>query len=155
MRKAAAVFLVIALFGWLTYQATGSRFSGEATRPSDIPVVGSHLNELVFVSPASYRGYEHPHGGGTLTITGIATHESVVSFCDDAAVSLSQSGTNIVARDDILRYLESREIKLPDSSSNGPSDVLFGSGGRFRKLYGVYNATTERFVMSLQFDGSK
>ncbi|WP_146416599.1 hypothetical protein [Crateriforma conspicua] len=113
------------------------------------------MSELVFVDPANFRGYEHPHGGGTFTITGAATHASVVAFCDSAKVSLSQNGTEIADRDRILAYLENREIKLPNASLDESSDVLFGYGGRFRKLYGVYNASTQRFAISLQFNGSK
>jgi len=155
MRKAATVVFVIGLFAWLAYHATGSRFRGEATTPSDIPVVGENLSELVFIEPANFRGYEHPHGGGTFTVTGTATQDSIVRFCDSAEVSLSQDGTDIADRDDILAYLKDREIRLPDSTSDHSLDVLFAYGGRFRKLYGVYDAATNRFVISLQFYGSK
>ena len=109
----------------------------------------------MFIDPANFRGYGHPHGGGTFAITGTATYDSVVRFCNSAEVSLSQNGTEIADRDDILAYLENREITLPGSSSDRPPDVLFGYGGRFPKLYGVYDAATNRFVISLQFYGSK
>ncbi|PAY19184.1 hypothetical protein CKO51_12560 [Rhodopirellula sp. SM50] len=155
MRKAAIIVSVIALLAWLVYQATGSRYSGDATTPSDIPIIGANLSELVFVEPAKFRGYEHPHGGGTFTITGTATPDSVVAFCDSAEVSRSENGTNIADREDILAYLENREIKLPESVLDESPDVLFGYGGRFPKLYGVYSASTERFVISLQFHGTK
>ncbi|MCD0462043.1 hypothetical protein [Roseiconus lacunae] len=155
MRKAVIIVSVVGLLAWLAYQATGSRFSGDATTPNDIPIVGADLSELVFLEPASFRGHEHPHGGGTFTITGTATSESVLAFCSDAAVSMSKNGTNIADRNDILEYLEDREIALPGSTSDQSPQVLFGYGGRFPKLYGVYNASTERFAISLQFHGTK
>ncbi|QDV41119.1 hypothetical protein Enr13x_09570 [Stieleria neptunia] len=155
MRKAATVIFVIALLAWLAYHATGSRFGGDATTPSDIPIVGENLSELEFIEPANFRGYEHPHGGGTFTITGTATQDSIVRFCDSAEVSLSQDGTEIAERDDILAYLKDREVKLPEFTPDHSPEVLFGYGGRFPKLYGVYDAATNRFVISLQFYGSK
>ncbi|WP_442511752.1 hypothetical protein SH528x_003465 [Novipirellula sp. SH528] len=155
MRKSATVVFVIALLAWLAYHATGSRYGGDATTPNDIPIVGESLSELVFIEPANFHGYEHPHGGGTFVITGTATHDSVVRFCDSAEISLSQNGAKIADRKDILAYLENREIKLPDSSPDQPPDVMFGYGTRFPKLYGVYNADTNHFVISLQFHGSK
>lgn len=155
MRVAAAVAFIFALLAWLAYQATGSRFGGEATTPSDIPIVGNNLSELVFIEPANFRGFEHPHGGGTITVTGTATQDSIVRFCDSAKVSMSKDGTEIADRGDILAHLKDLKIKLPDSTSDHSPDVLFGYGGRFPRLYGVYDATTTRFVMSLQFHGSK
>ena len=155
MRKAAIIVSVIAFLAWLAYQATGSRFSGDATTPNDIPIVGPDLSELVFLEPAGFRGYEHPHGGGTFTITGTATFESVVAFCSDAGVSVSKNGTNIADRDDVLEYLKDREITLPQSGTDESVSVLFGYGGRFPKLYGLYDASTERFAISLQFHGTK
>lgn len=155
MRVAAAVVFVFALLAWLAYQATGSRLAGEATTPSDIPIVGENLSELVFIEPANFRGFEHPHGGGTFTVSGTATQDSVVRFCDSAKVSMSKDGTEIADREDILAYLKDLAIKLPDSTSDQSPDVLFGYGGRFPKLYGVYDPTTTRFVISLQFHGSK
>jgi hypothetical protein len=98
MRVAAAVVFIFALLAWLAYQATGSRFGGEATTPSDIPIVGEHLSELVFIEPANFRGFEHPHGGGTFTVSGTATQDSVVRFCDSAKVSMSKDGTEIADR---------------------------------------------------------
>lgn len=155
MRKAVIIISVVGLLAWLAYQATGSRFSGDATTPNDIPIIGADLSELVFVGPAGFRGLEHPHGGGTFAITGTATRESMLAFCSVAEVSMSKNGTDIADRNDILEYLGDRKIALPKSTSDESLDVLFGYGGRFPKLYGVYNATTERFGIALQFHGTK
>ena len=151
MRKSASVVFVIGMLAWLAYHATGSRYGGGATAPNEIPIVGESLSELVFIEPAVFHGYEHPHGGGTFVITGTATHDSVVNFCDSAGISLSQDGTEIAGRDDILAYLKNREVKLPESFPDQPPDVLFGYGTRFPRLYGVYNAVTNRFAIALQF----
>lgn len=155
MRRTAIVLSVIVLLAWFAYLATGSRYSGKAAGPSNIPLVGEQLTELTFGKPATYRGFEHPHGGGTFTITGTVTPDSLARFCDRAEISLSHNGTNVQDRDAILEYLGNQNIELPDSSPDAPLDVLFGFGGRFRKLYGAYDSTTQRLVMTLQFDGSK
>lgn len=147
--------MITALLAWLAYRATGTRLSGEATTPIDIPIIGNDLSELTLTEPVTYRGFEHPHGGGTFTITGAATPDSVARFCDRAEISLSQNGTNIQGRDAILEYLEHRDVELPGAGSDAPPEVMFGMGGRFRKLYGVYDTTSHQFAITLQFDGSK
>ncbi len=139
----------------LAYRATGSRFSGDAVTPTDIPMIGNDLSELTLTEPATYHGFEHPHGGGTFTIIGAATPDSVARFCDNASISLSQNGTEIQDRDAILEYLKHRDVILPITDSDAPPDVMFGMGGRFRKLYGVYDRSAHRFAITLQFDGTK
>ena len=155
MRKTATALSAITLLAWLAYHAVGSRYDGSAKSPTNIPLIGEKLSELRFAGPARFRGFEHPHGGSTFTVTGTATPDSVRRFCDGAKVSLSQNGTNIQDRDAILEYLQNHDISLPDSNAEDPTEVLFGFGGRFHKLYGVYNPDTQRFAISLQFDGSK
>ena len=155
MRSAVIAVSVVVLLAWLAYHATGSRFNVRATTPRDIPIVGMLLSELVFVEPANYHGFEHPHGGGTFTVEGTATRGSVVEFCDSAKVSLSKDGTEISDRHDILTYLMDRETTLPEFYSEESTDVLCGYGGRFPKLYGVYEESNGRFLISLQFDGTK
>lgn len=155
MRKAAIILIVITLMAVLAYYATGTRLSGAATNAIEIPCVGNDLSELVLSVPASYHGFEHPHGGGTLTVSGTATHESVSDFCQRADVTRSLDGTAILDRDGILNQLRSFEAFGPDASVNDSAYVLFGMAGRFPKLYGTYDASTQQFLIWLQFEGSK
>ena len=155
MQKAIIVSIVVSLFAWLGYLATGRRVGGETTNVTGIPIVGDDLAELVLTSAAAYRGFEHPHGGGTFTIAGTATPESMAEFCSNTQVSKSMGGTSIQDRGAILGYLREHEVEIPDDDTLIEADVLFGMGGRFRKLYGVYDGPTQRFWITLQFDGSK
>ena len=155
MRKVIVVFLAVAFFAWLAYGATGSRFGGETAEIADIPIVGNDVHELELTLPAVYHGFEHPHGGGTFTIVGATKPESMDRFCSHAEISRSMDGTDIQGRDVILKYLRNHDVKIPDADNLTHADVLFGIGGRFRKLYGVYDGPTNRFWITLQFDGSK
>ena len=155
MRKAAIILIVIALLSVLAYRGTGTHFSGEATNVNDIPIVGHDLSELVLTAPASYRGFEHPHGGGTITLSGTATNESIADFCRYADINMSLDGTAILDRNAILDQLRNVNAIGTDASVNDTTYVLFGMNGRFPKLYGTYDASVQRFVIWLQFDGSK
>lgn len=155
MRKVIIVFFVIACFAWVAYCAVGTRIGGETTIITDVPIIGHDLRELVLTSSAVYRGFEHPHGGGTFMIVGATEPESMDAFCSHVDVSRSMDGTNIQDRNAILRYLREHNVEIPDDDSLAQADVLFGIGGRFRKLYGVYDASTGRFWITLQFRGSK
>ena len=46
-------------------------------------------------------------------------------------------------------------VELPDAGSDAPPEVVFGIDGRFRRFYGVYDTTSLRFAITLQFEGSK
>jgi|GEM_PF-3035154 hypothetical protein len=156
MRKTLAVIVILLLIAWVGYRATGTRFSGTANKAADIPIVGESLTELDFARPANFTGFEHPHGGGTFTITGTATSESIAKFSDIANVSLSREGTELQNRVDILNHLELQKVPLVDSIITDPNhQVLFSYGGRFRKFYGVYSPTTQEFAIAIQFDGTK
>ena len=154
MKKTLAILFTIAFccFCWLIYHATGTRFNGHAATPKDIPIVGERLNELVLTEPTRYHGYEHPHGGGTFTITGVATPESVAQFCDVAGVSLSHDGTDVWDRDKILDSFEQLDTGIADEQS---CDVMFGMGARFRIVLGIYDMQSHRFVLDIHFDSRK
>ena len=155
MRKAAIILIVIALLSILAYRGTGTRFRGEATNVNDIPIVGHDLSELVLTAPASYSGFEHPHGGGTITLSGTATNESIADFCRYAAINMSLDGTAILDRNAILDQLRNFHAIETDASVHDATYVLFGMNGRFPKLYGTYDAAVQRFVIWLQFDDSQ
>ncbi|MBL8870056.1 MAG: hypothetical protein JNK90_09690 [Planctomycetaceae bacterium] len=156
MRKTIAVITALLLVAWIGYLASGTRFSGAAAKAADIPIVGELLTELDFARPANFTGFEHPHGGGTFTITGTTTPESMAKFCNRANVSLSQDGTELQNRADILNHLEIQKVPLVDSIILDPNhQVLFSYGDRFRKLYGVYSPTTQEFAITVQFDSSR
>lgn len=155
MRKAIIILLGIALLAFLAYQATGTRLRGSATTATDIPIVGDDLSELQFLSPATYRGFEHPHGGGAVTLYGSATDNSLDDFCRSADVTMSLNGTDVLDRSLILRQL--RHFNMLENPINATDEtvVLVGMGGRFQKLFGTYDRTTNRFHIYLQFDGTK
>lgn len=155
MRKAIATVFIVVLFGCLAYRATGERYTGAAKHPVDVPVIGALLAELEFVGPASYRGFEHPHGGGTFVLIGIATPTSVSQFCDKSSVSFSFEGDELQPRADILRYFQQNDISLSEAMPVDTAKVMFGMGVRFRKLYGVYQPATQKFVISLHLDETK
>lgn len=156
MRKPLAVIAVLLLIAWIGYLASGTRFSGTANQAADIPLVGELLTELDFARPANFTGFEHPHGGGTFTITGTTTPESITKYSSRANVSLSREGTELQNRVDILNQLEIQKVPLVDSIISDPNhQVLFSYGGRFRKLYGVYSPTSQEFAIAIQFDSSR
>ena len=155
MRKATIILLVIALLAFLGYHATGTRLRGNATTATDIPIVGDDLSEIHFLTTASYRGFEHPHGGGSVTLSGSATKESLDGFCREADVTMSHNGTDILDRQLILQQLAHFNMLEDRINETNETLVLGGMGGRFRKLFGTFDPTTKRFHIYLQFDGTK
>lgn len=156
MRKPLAAIVILLLITWVGYLASGTRFSGAAAKAADIPTVGELLTELDFARPANFTGFEHPHGGGTFTITGTTTPESIAKFCNRANVSMSRDGTELQNRADILNHLEIQKVPLVDSIISDPNhQLLFSYDGRFRKLYGVYSPTTQEFVIAIQLYSSQ
>lgn len=155
MRKATIILLVVGLLAFLIYHATGTRLRGSATTATDIPIVGDDLSELQFLSPASYRGFEHPHGGGSVTLSGSVTKDSLDEFCRRADVTMSLTGTDALDRPLILRQL--RHFNMHENPINATDEtlVLAGMGGRFPTLFGTYDRATKRFHIYLQFDGTK
>ncbi len=134
--------------------AIGRNASGKSSTPTGIPFVGEDLAELDFVTQATYECFEHPHGGGSCHVRGVARREALTEFCSKAGISMTRNGTDIQDRAAIFQYLGNHDIDVPDDLSSGDALVLFGMGGRFRKFYGVYDPPTQRFWISLQFDGS-
>jgi len=133
--------------------AIGRSASGKASRPTAIPFVGDELAELDFVTPATYECYEHPHGGGSCRIRGATRLKALTEFCSKAEISMTRDGTDIQDRAAIFQCLRDHDVHVPDDLSLGDALVLFGMGGRFRKFYGVYHPPTQRFWISLQFEG--
>ncbi len=144
--------LIGAILAMLPF-AIGRNASGKSSTPSGIPFVGDELAELDFVTPAAYECVEHPHGGGSCYIRGTTRREALTEFCSKAGISLTPNGTDIQDRAAIFEYLRNHDIEVPGDISSGDALVLFGMGGRFRKLHGVYDPPTQRFWISLQFDG--
>ncbi len=155
MRNATIILLVVGLLAFLGYHAAGTRLRGSATTAADIPIVGDDLSELQFLSAASYRGFEHPHGGGSVTLSGSATKNSLDDFCRRADVTMSLNGTDALDRLLILQQL--RHFNMLENPINATDEtlVLAGMGGRFPKLFGTYDRVTKRFHIYLQFDGTK
>ena len=140
----AGTALSIAILALLPF-AFGRSASGDASTPSEIPFIGDKLTELAFFTPAAYECFEHPHGGGSCYIRGVTRRESLHGFCSKAGISLTPNGTDIQDRAAIFEYLRNHDIDIPADISSDNVLVLFGMGGRFRKLYGVYDLPTQRF----------
>lgn len=149
---AAAVFIVVAV--WSVLQAIGIPVSGEAATAADIPYVGQDLTELDFTTPATFRCFEHPHGGGTCRLFATATPDSVRQFCRAADFPLAHEGPPLASREHILDFIGTHGFLIPEDVSDTESLVIFGTNQQFTKLYGLYDVPTERLWLNIQFPAS-
>ncbi|WP_164101864.1 hypothetical protein [Candidatus Laterigemmans baculatus] len=153
-RKLLPVTLAISLTClaiWFLSLGVGRSASGEALLPSDVPFVGDLLHDFEATAPINYSCYQHPHGGGTCTLTGTASRAAIADFCEAADVSLTYEGTDIQNRQDVLEFLGGRSPQMPGDRASEDSLVMFSTGKRFDKLYGVYDPLKQRYWIWLQF----
>lgn len=150
-RRTIFIALLVLLSLWVFLAAIGTRASGVASTGSDIPFVGEHLGQLRFLQPVKYWAFEHPHGGGTCRISGQVSEESLQAFCDAANISLSQDGTEMLSREQIITQVRESFVDLESVEPSNDALVLFDMSPVFPHLYGVYDRSIEHLWLHLQF----